>query len=83
MSGRVHLTPCSGGSGGTLAPVMAEPTIKVGDLVEPLDVAGEVRGVVLELLDDATIARVEWTTGKGLAGKRTLIRVSQLRKRAR
>ena len=62
---------------------MAEPTIKMGDLVEPLDLAGEVTGVVVELLDDATIARVEWTTGKGLVGRRTLVRVSQLRKRAR
>ena len=60
---------------------MAEPTIKVGDLVEPLDVAAT--GVVVELRDDAAIARVEWTTGKGLVGRRTLVRVSQLRKLAR
>ena len=78
----MHLTLCSGGSGDTLAAVMAEPTIKVGDLVEPLDVAGGLTGVVVELLDDATIARVEWTTGKGMAGRRTLVRVSQLRRRA-
>ena len=63
---------------------MAESTIKVGDLVEPVAEpleAAEVTGVVVELLDDATIARVEWTTGKGLPGRRTLVRVSQLRKR--
>ena len=65
---------------------MAESTIKVGDLVEPVAEAidlAEVTGVVVELLDDATIARVEWTTGKGLAGRRTLVSVSQLRKRTR
>jgi hypothetical protein len=58
--------------------VTADVILKVGDRVT-LRGFGEAAGVVVELLDEG-IARVEWTTGKGLPGLRTLHRVDALEK---
>ncbi len=53
--------------------------IKVGDRVRLADVTAEATGVVVELLAD-DVARVEWTTGKGVVGLRTLHPVRSLRR---
>ena len=58
----------------------AEELLKVGDEVRLLEVADAV-GLVVEFLGD-DVARVEWTAGKGLVGRRTVHPVKSLRKLA-